>query len=514
MQNKRLLAITQLLLEQDGYITIADISHQLNVSNKTIRNDLKQIADWLAENGLILIRKTGVGIAVEGDKHAQLSISRQLQKKSRESIDYSPQARKTYIQMKLILNPSCRIHELAAELYVSRTTIHKDLVALSPTFEAYKIKLNRKNNNGVSVEGSEKNYRKMLVDLMTHDKGYHVFSKLVKNTDTYPCDGSLPYPALDFNDDEIQEFLNVLERTNNSFLHSLLFDTLVQLMLYLLVTFIRVSGGHFITLSDAFIRELDQQPCFEDVRQLCLALQQYYPISFTEEEMRYLQVFFISLQSGDKTEDENRQEAEQLTTALLCEWERQLPYSFSDDAELRDAIFRHLCPAITRFRHGISIENSLMDDIYDMYANTFAVVRNSMSILEEYYHCQISDDEAGLIALHLASALDRRKNPLNTLLITHDSMGAANLLRRKLQTQLPELRITDARSYVGMEKADFTGFDLILSTTELPVKVPVPVLVISPLLHDYDVPRLRSLIQPYYKSKNDPNRQGRTENRP
>ena len=51
-------------------------------------------------------------------------------------------------------------------MFVSRTTIHKDLVSLAPSFESYKIRLNRKNNNGVSVKGSEKNHRKMLVDLM------------------------------------------------------------------------------------------------------------------------------------------------------------------------------------------------------------------------------------------------------------------------------------------------------------------------------------------------------------
>ena len=81
MPNKRLLDITQLLLEQDVYITISAISQRLNVSNKTIRNDLNQIADWLADSNLVLVRKTGVGIAISGEKSAKLSVLRQLQKK-------------------------------------------------------------------------------------------------------------------------------------------------------------------------------------------------------------------------------------------------------------------------------------------------------------------------------------------------------------------------------------------------------------------------------------------------
>ena len=91
MPNKRLLDITQLLLEQDGYITISAISQRLNVSNKTIRNDLNQIADWLADSNLVLVRKTGVGIAISGEKSAKLSVLRQLQKKEpREHCLFSP----------------------------------------------------------------------------------------------------------------------------------------------------------------------------------------------------------------------------------------------------------------------------------------------------------------------------------------------------------------------------------------------------------------------------------------
>ena len=56
MVNNRFLDVIKILLEHDDYITINAISKRLQVSNKTIRNDLKQVEEWLKENDLTLVK--------------------------------------------------------------------------------------------------------------------------------------------------------------------------------------------------------------------------------------------------------------------------------------------------------------------------------------------------------------------------------------------------------------------------------------------------------------------------
>ena len=75
---------------------------------------------------------------------------------------------------------NCRIYELSEQLYVSRATIHKDLLALSNDMNIYDITLHRKNNNGISIEGKEKNIRNFLLDLMLKDNGYQLFIELYR----------------------------------------------------------------------------------------------------------------------------------------------------------------------------------------------------------------------------------------------------------------------------------------------------------------------------------------------
>ena len=229
MVNNRFLDVIKILLEHDDYITINAISKRLQVSNKTIRNDLKQVEEWLKENDLTLVKKTGVGVTILGKQDAKVHAMHLMQQKNAQSIDYSPQFRKIYIGMRLILCPqNCRIYELANELYVSRATIHKDLLALAPMLETYKITLHRKNNNGLSVEGKERNYRAMLLELMNHDNGYQKFTAMIKDPD-FPCTGDFVFPALDYIDDEIKEFLQVLKHSENSYLHTLLCPNVIKL---------------------------------------------------------------------------------------------------------------------------------------------------------------------------------------------------------------------------------------------------------------------------------------------
>lgn len=503
MVNKRFLDIVKLLLKQDDYITINDISNELGVSNKTIRNDLYQVETWLDEQGLKLIKKTGVGIAIEGDKTTKLHLCHLIQEKNNRMIDYSPDARKIYIGIKLVSNLNCRIYELADELYVSRATIHKDILALVPTFTSYKIKLHRKNNTGVSIEGSEKNKRQLLIDFLTQDNGYARFFEMVKNTD-FECDGSFPFAAFDFNDDEIKEFLKVLENTNSSYLHSLLFASLVKVTLHLLVTFARIKDGYSISLSEGFVDELTHQPYYHDVWQLCEALENHYHVPFSDMEKHYLQVFFISLQNSSQIQDSDHEIARTITKQLIHEWGNLLPYNFSEDQELEKVVFNHLCPAITRFKHGIMIENPLMSDIKSIYPNTFDIVKQSIHIIEDYFKCKISDDEIGFFTLHLAAAMDRKKKPLNTILISHANVGATNLLAAKLRSQFLELNIFEIRSYITIHDSDYQDADLILTTTPLDFEPEVPVLVINTLLYECDIMRLKSIIRSFYKEKNDP----------
>lgn len=501
--NKRVMKIVDVLLKQQSYITIDRISEELQVSNKTIRNDLATVDEWLRDNQLQLIKKTGVGVWIEGSANKKLHILEHVREKNKTMIDYSPEARKIFIGMQLTTYDSCRIYELSDQLYVSRATIHKDILALTKTLDMYKIQLHRKNNNGISIEGKEKNIRNFILELMLRDNGYQRFIDIVRNDD-YRCDGSLVFPGLEVSDDEVMDFTNCILHSGNSYINSLSFQSLILVLLRMFVTYLRIQDSHLVQLSTRFKEELELEPFYKEARDLSDRLSNHYRIQIPDMEIRYLQVYFLALQNSKDLSEEDKQEARLLARELLQSWSEQLHLPFDSDEELFQSIYTHLCPAITRFRHGIPNENPLMPEIYNLYSRTFEVAKQSVACVEKHFHCEVSDDEVGYLALHLAASLERMKQPLKTVLVIHGGPGAGNLLQRKLTVQIPEINIVSQETFFSIYERNLQDIDLILSTLELNVQAEIPVLQINSILHDYDILRLKDVIKEYYQLKNDP----------
>lgn len=502
MLHKRVLNIMDVLLKQDTYITIDDVASILQVSNKTIRNDLRIVEEWLCEHTLTLIKKTGVGIKIDGSRDDKLRIMDSIKEKSNELIDYSPQARKIFIVMQLLTFDRCRIYELSKQLYVSRATIHKDILSLSEQLTAYKVKLHRKNNNGLRMEGNERSFRNLMLELMLHDNGYQKFLAIMKHTQ-YICDGSFVFPGLEVSDDEVKDFVACVLSANNTYISTLAFPSLVLILLRMFITYLRMQDHHYVALSDPFLTELDKESFFQDVNNLCNRLANHYRITIPDMEKRYIQVYFLASQHSTNLPEKDKEEALHTANSIIQHWQKHLKLPFHEDAVLNISLYAHMCPAIVRFRHGILNNNPLLADIQSIYPHTFAIAKDSIHDIEQHFSCQVSDDEIGYLALHLAASLERMKKPLQTILITHGGPSVAKLLHDKL-AQLPEIVIVSVQTFFSMQANDIQDAEFIISTTPLRIPTKIPVLLINSILQDYDMNRLHAIIKDQYTVKNNP----------
>ena len=120
----RIFNIVELLINNKDGMTIKDIAEKLNVSNKTIRNDLTKVNKLIEQADLVMIKKPGVGIKVEGTEDRKLSILNDIKNKLNMVEAFSPEARKNYILKRLFMShENLTMQELGDELYVSRVTI-------------------------------------------------------------------------------------------------------------------------------------------------------------------------------------------------------------------------------------------------------------------------------------------------------------------------------------------------------------------------------------------------------
>lgn len=156
-----------LLKENRSHVRVQDIAAELNCSEKTIRNDFDEIERYLAEHTTAeLLRKPGIGVSLAiGEREKEELLATLVWSASDQ--DYKTDAKRSAaIAYRLLMESRpTTIRELAAQHFVNKAAIKKDLERLQPWFKKYNLAIVSKQRVGVTAEGEERNIRAALSKL-------------------------------------------------------------------------------------------------------------------------------------------------------------------------------------------------------------------------------------------------------------------------------------------------------------------------------------------------------------
>lgn len=500
--NQRVIRIIQLLLNQEDYMTVDQIKEVVKASNKTVRMDLKTVESVCAPYNIELIRKQGTGIRMVGPDSAKLALKNKYNIEVDTNQEFSPLARQSYIALRILTaTDPCKSSMLGEELYVSKATIHKDVHALRDYFKHKKLEI-VSSNTGIYVKGKERHIRDCIFDYMTQNEKYNMLSELILNPDYRSTDYFI-YPSIDYTDKNFYDLFNVVLETKLSLFDELSFDRMQRLLIRVFISYIRILDDCPVALSKDFMRKLENANYYHETEIICEAIEKAYSISFNETEVHYLQVHIQSIVS-DSNETSTDTSAKVMAYQLIQGWMKQFDYPFDKDEELFSSLYRHCKPAITRLKHNIPMENTLLPIIKNQFRNTFLITKDCCKVIERNFGYVISDDEIGYLTLHLVAALDREKKKLNVLLISENSVGVNKLLQQRINDLVPYMnisRIIDVRSY---RDEDLSEYDLFLSTTSATIITDKSVVKISPILDEADILKLNTVGYGHFKEKNNP----------
>lgn len=105
-----------LISEPEDYLLVRDIADRAKCSEKTIRNDLKAIEEFLTEHSdAELIRKPGAGVSLKIEEHEKMRLSRKLCLKQRPKVQ-TDEERVLEIAYRLLMNAKpVTVKEIAAQ---------------------------------------------------------------------------------------------------------------------------------------------------------------------------------------------------------------------------------------------------------------------------------------------------------------------------------------------------------------------------------------------------------------
>ncbi|MEK3888284.1 BglG family transcription antiterminator [Bacillus sp. FSL K6-3431] len=472
--NVRQAELLRVLLSNDAeYFLVDQLAKRVHCSEKTIRNDLKIISDFLAGHStLSLHRKPGYGIYLEGSdqerKELLLLMEKSQEKPSEERLF------DTAYEL-LTADRPLTLQYFADQHFTNRTTVKKDLDELAKWLETFNINLVSKQKIGVYLEGDEVKKRSAFAQLPQlasfHEHGKDSITKL-------------------FPDSEVNIVKSALKRGNFYFTD----ETFDRLVIHILIMIKRIKQKKPIQIpvEKAVINEKET---FSQVLALIKEIEPIFAMSVPESEVIYLARHFMSgkKRTADETDSPH---LNRLVQGLITHMTDMTKIDFASDLTLIQGLTIHLQPVLHRITYQLPISNPLLAEIKRMYPYLFSMVMLALDDLQKSSSIILPEDEAAYIVLHFQASIERRKRMASqrkrAIIVCHHGIGMSHLLRSRIERHIPDLQIEHCISRA--EIPDYMDHEFIISTIELP-DVKIPHIVVSPLFDLADQDRLQSFLK-------------------
>jgi activator of the mannose operon (transcriptional antiterminator) len=504
---ERVSEIIKILLNSEDSITIDKIAEKLNVSNKTIRNDLKKVQEIVEKNGLILLKKAGVGININGPEDNKINLSQTIRHRQNYIEPYSTEERKYYILKELFMSRKrVLVNEMAENLFVSITTIHKDLEGVQEWLDNFNLALIKKRNQGIEIDGQEDDYRRALSHLVFQ------INNIEKQHKALPLDyeGRLDYRTME----QLKSLVNIEYRKLEGLLKkveikmdfSFSQEAYISLLMHIAICIKRIREGRDITLSQKVLSNINNTKAFICSKELCKEIEDFLNIKIPESEIGYITLHILGAKMQEKdlayfqlNKVDELELEEQIARNIMDIASNALNIDFSEDKIFLNGLILHLRPTINRLRYGMNLNNPILEDIKANYPDIFGVAWMCSPVFEKYLSLKIPESEIGYIAMHIGAAAERNRKTIKTLVICHSGIGTSQLVSAVLERTFKEIETIGIVSSVDIRKELLDTAEMIIST--VPIDLDKPVLVISPVMRKEDIKKIEQYIENNFDRK-------------
>ncbi len=470
--SNRMREMIQFLLKTEKDITVHTIAAELGVSERTVHRDLKSIEETLADYNLNLIKKTGTGLHIIGEKSDKTRLQQALS--NAPIADYSPEERRTIILATLLeINEPLKLFALANELKVTETTISLDLDELEIEIASFDLTLIRKRGYGIEIVGKETDKRAALSDLIAKNVDPFEFVSLIKKNilkESTQQLNAISNRLLGFiNPERLRIIEQVVEDARVELPYGLADSAHIGLVVHLALAMERLQKGVAITFDQTFLQQIEETKEFAIAKKMIQKLEVRLETSIPKDEVGYITTHLL----GAKVRVDKDHKIEESSIDIAFQAKSLIKYvsnsvgvDLTDNSQLLHDLVAHLKPAIYRLRQNMRIVNPLNENIKNDYMDLFQLIQDGVH--KTFPDLYVPEDEISYLVLHFASTLlNDRKSDLQALVICSTGIGSAKMLSTKLMQKIPEIKFVDNRSVFDLKHLSIDSYDLIVSTIPL-----------------------------------------------
>ncbi len=476
MLGSKSIIILQILYNTDEEKNLKELAEILNFSERSLRYEIEKIFETLdvKELGLELSK----GSLKIGNKKKLLEIL----EKNYKSSNFSSEEREIYITLKILFERIINQVHLAEELDVSRSTIKLHLKKIEEILKEYNLKLEISHKKGLEIIGEEEKIRLCALKLIrkiNHSKN-ELFKKVMRN-------------YFDLNEEGIVIFINYCQKIMNKIISDEAFEIIKK---YLKISLLMVKKGYELKKikNEKFLEETLEYKAVEKGKAL---LEANYEIEMGKVEYLKIADYFLGSHNYNLecSYFENWVEIELLIKKMIYNFNKRIDIDISNDEVLLDGLINHIKPTIYRIKNGIELENTIYEEVVEIYPHLFEITKEILEELEEFIQNKFSKDEIAFIVIHFRAAIDRNKvrskEKKNILVICGWGYGTSKLLAQQLK-DIYSVNIIDILPYHQYKKKKYyKDIDLVVSTVELKeLDEGIPVIKVNPILTNEDLQKL------------------------
>ncbi|SHJ65293.1 BglG family transcription antiterminator [Propionispora hippei] len=485
--------ILNILLTEEQEITIKDIADRIEVSTRTVHRELTELEPLLEQQGLQLVKRSGIGVAIEGEARQKEELRLSLYNQT--TVEYAPDERKLLILCQLLeATEPVKLVSLAFDLKVTTATISYDLDEMVDWLRRYDLTLLRKRGYGVELCGSESAKRKAMSELITEHldefellgilkENIHGKSTRHINTVSERLLGLIEKEKLIM----IENSLRTLEE---ELPYPLADSSFIGLVIHLALAIERIEKGEQITFDEEHLKELELTSEFRIAETIIQRLRSIFQMDIPDSEIGYITMHLRGAKLRSSYDDWFEFKNLELVTKvnrMIRYCEEQLDVSFQADPNLVQGLLTHIEPALFRIQKNMKIRNPLLTEIKARYSDLFQVLKQAVA--EVFDELTVPEEEIGYLVMHIGASLERMgqfNQKFRALVVCSSGIGSSKILASRIEKELPYIGLAKNISLFDINKIPETEYDLIISTVPLSLQRDDYVLV-TPLLTKEDV---------------------------
>ena len=463
-------------------LELDSMSEYLGVSVKTLKNQLKELAEMLKEFGVDIRFVSGNQLMVRGhEKFAEVmsvSIPR-----------FEMEFERRFLLLLVLHDNFLTIQEIADELLVSKSYAEKHLASI---MKKYPEDIQAQRHYGIRYAASQNKRREVFVKILFPYLFGEDYIVALEQFD------SLHFPLFHYFTKK------QMERTRGAVLQlqglewfQLTDESLQQLFLYILFLVRHADSGNTerpAAIQEDFINTQEFDGLFEWIPGWC---QEFgLPDS---EELRYMYTLLLSLRKQkiacqDQIMEKMRHPIQEILKGIM----ERLSVDFCNDEDLIEGLSSHIYTTILRGNHlDIETDAYMVKSMKRQYPFGFEMAAIAADYIADMYNLSMKENDLIYLAIHFQAAIERMKDEgekTKIIIVCHFGAAAARIIRSKIERKLVGVKVTGMYSLQEFKSLSHLDCDCIV-TTERILKADFPIIYISMALSEREMRKIEEGIK-------------------